>query len=82
MPRLQFASSAPKSEGAVKQYVGLDVSQKETSVCVLDEEGRVTYEGKAQSTPGALTKLITSRAPRVSGSASRPAPCRAGYGTS
>ncbi len=49
----------------MKQYVGLDVSQKETSVCVLDEEGRVTYEGKAQSTPGALTKLITSRAPRA-----------------
>ena len=25
----------------MKQYVGLDVSQKETSVCVVDESGRV-----------------------------------------
>ena len=66
----------------MKQYVGLDVSQKETSVCVLDEEGRLVFEGKAQSTPGALTKLIGLKDRRPSGSGSRPAPCRAGYGTS
>ena len=34
----------------------------ETSVCVLDEEGRLVFEGKAQSTPGALTKLIGLKA--------------------
>ena len=49
----------------MKQYVGLDVSQKETSVCVLDEEGRLVFEGKAQSTPGALTKLIGLKAPKA-----------------
>ena len=32
----------------MKQYVGLDVSQKETSVCVIDDHGRVVYEGKAK----------------------------------
>lgn len=47
----------------MKQYVGLDVSQKETSVCVLDEQGRMVFEGKAPSDPGALTRLIRKRAP-------------------
>lgn len=49
----------------MKQYVGLDVSQKETSVCVVDQDGRVLFEGKAASTPGALTKLIRARAPQA-----------------
>jgi hypothetical protein len=37
----------------MKQYVGLDVSQRETSVCVVNEAGQVTFEGKAKSDPGA-----------------------------
>jgi transposase len=37
----------------MKQYVGLDVSQKETSVCVVNEVGQVLFEGKAKSDPGA-----------------------------
>jgi len=47
----------------MKQYVGLDVSQKETAVCVVDEVGRVIYEGKANSDPGALFALLKRRAP-------------------
>ena len=47
----------------MKQYVGLDVSQRETSVCVLDEEGRTVFEGKAPSDPGALATLLAKRAP-------------------
>lgn len=35
----------------MKQYVGLDVSQKETSVCVVDENGRLIFEGWAKSYP-------------------------------
>ena len=49
----------------MKQYVGLDVSQKETSVCVVDDRGRVIYEGKAKSEPGALTALLRKRAPKA-----------------
>ena len=33
----------------MKQYVGLDVSQKETAVCVIDDTGRIVFEGKARS---------------------------------
>jgi transposase len=49
----------------MKQYVGLDVSQRETSMCVLGEDGRVVFQGKVQSTPGALTKLISMKAPHA-----------------
>ena len=49
----------------MKQYVGLDVSQKGTSVCVVDERGRVVYEARAKSEPGALTSLLRKRAPNV-----------------
>jgi transposase len=49
----------------MKQYVGLDVSQKETSVCVVDETGKVVFEGKAKSDPGALTGLLRKHAPRA-----------------
>lgn len=49
----------------MKQYVGLDVSQKETSVCVVNETGRSIFEGKAKSHPGALTELLRKRAPNA-----------------
>jgi transposase len=49
----------------MQQYVGLDVSQKETAVCVIDEAGRIVFEGKARSEPGALAKVIAKRAPHA-----------------
>ncbi len=49
----------------MKQYVGLDVSQKETSVCVVSETGQVIFEGKAKSDPGALTELLRKHAPHA-----------------
>lgn len=49
----------------MKQYVGLDVSQKETSVCVVDEVGQILFEGKAKSDPGALAALLRKRAPQA-----------------
>ncbi|MCV3211580.1 transposase [Mesorhizobium sp. YC-39] len=49
----------------MKQYVGLDVSQRETSVCVVDEGGRSVFQGKVKSDPGALTELLRKRAPHA-----------------
>lgn len=49
----------------MSQYVGLDVSQKETAVCVVDESGRVTFEGRAKSDPGALAALLAKKAPHA-----------------
>ena len=37
-----------RKEAAVKQYVGLDVSDKETSVCVVDETGRPEWQGRCR----------------------------------
>jgi transposase len=47
----------------MKQYVGLDVSQRETAVCVVSETGQVIFEGEAKSDPGDLTKLLRKHAP-------------------
>ncbi|ANT54421.1 IS110 family transposase [Mesorhizobium amorphae] len=49
----------------MKQYVGLDVSQRETSVCVVDDAGRSVFQGKVKSDPGALTELLRKRAPHA-----------------
>ena len=44
----------------MKQYVGLDVSQKETSVCVVNEVGRVLFEGKASRIRGRSPRCFAS----------------------
>lgn len=41
----------------MKQYIGLDVSQKETLACMLNERRLVVHERKAKSEPSALTAL-------------------------
>jgi len=43
-------------------YVGLDVSLKETSICVVDRNGAVIAEGVAKSDPAALAEYIASEA--------------------
>ena len=65
----------------MKQYVGLDVSQKETAVCVVDENGKVAFEGKAASDPGALARVISSVHLLLNGLVSRRARWPVGYGT-
>ena len=47
------------------QYVGLDVSQKETAVCIVDDSGKVIFQGRAKSNPGALNDLLRKRAPHA-----------------
>jgi transposase len=32
-----------------REHVGFDVSQKETAVCVVDQKGRVVFEGRFRS---------------------------------
>jgi transposase len=43
-------------------FVGLDVSVKETSVCIVDEMGRIVREAKVASEPGVLLALLTDPA--------------------
>jgi transposase len=47
------------------QYVGLDVSLEQTSVCVVDGDGKTLWQGKCASTPEALVATIRAKAPEV-----------------
>ena len=41
-------------------FVGLDVSVKETSVCVVDDAGKVIWEQKAPTDPADIIALLSS----------------------
>ena len=43
-------------------YVGMDVSLKETSICVVDGSGEVVFEGTVTSEPVAIAEVIRSKA--------------------
>jgi transposase len=47
----------------MEQYVGLDVSQKETAVCVIDPEGKRMWQGTCRSTPAAISETLRCKAP-------------------
>ena len=49
----------------MEQYVALDVSLKEITVCIIDSEGAVVFEGKTAAEPATLVKLIRGKAPQV-----------------
>ena len=42
----------------MNHYVGLDVSVRETSVCVVDETGRVLKEARVPTEPEAIASLL------------------------
>ncbi len=49
----------------MEHFVGLDVSVKETSACIVDETGRILREVKIASEPEALLAVLTSRAYQI-----------------
>src|SRR5215813_9046135 len=42
-------------------FAGLDVSVKDTSICIVDDTGRILREGKVASEPDALVAVLTNR---------------------
>ncbi len=46
----------------MEQYVGLDVSLKETSICVVDTNGEIVFEGRVMSDPDAIATVIGEKA--------------------
>jgi transposase len=50
------------SQSTIHQYVGLDVSLKETSICVVDEAGKIVWRGRRDSTPEAIAEAIKKHA--------------------
>jgi len=45
------------------QYVGLDVSLRETAVCVLDGTGTAAWRGRCRSEPESIAAMLKQRAP-------------------
>src|SRR3954454_19798762 len=46
-----------------KVFVGLDVSQKLTHLCAVDQEGKKLWQGKCPTDPDAIAALIRSKIP-------------------
>ena len=46
----------------VERFVGLDVSQRSTSVCILDGQGNRIWRGKCATDPAAIEEVIRARA--------------------
>ena len=78
MGRLRFAQ-IPLIRQTVCPNAGLDVSVKETSVCIVDDEGKIVREVKVASEPDALLAVLAKpgqRFKRIGLEADR---CRNGY---
>ncbi len=45
----------------MKYYVGLDVSLKETAVCIVDQDGTIVQEGMMPTEPSALAKYFRAQ---------------------
>jgi predicted NBD/HSP70 family sugar kinase len=50
-------------------FAGLDVSVKETRVCIVDDAGKIVREARVASEPEALLQVLTRK----------PDPCRNGF---
>lgn len=44
-------------------YVGLDVAQRSTEICVLDTQGEVIWQGACDSNPAAIHAAVSQHAP-------------------
>ena len=47
----------------MEYYVGLDVSLKQTSICVVDQSGVIIREGVVESDPEMIASFVRSKAP-------------------
>ena len=51
-----------KEKRSMEHFAGLDVSVKETSICIVDDAGRIVREVKVASEPGALLQVLKNNA--------------------
>ena len=48
---------------AAKTYAGLDVSLKETAICVVDDAGKITFERSVATDPQVIATYLAKQAP-------------------
>ncbi len=60
-------------------FAGLDVSVKDTSVCIVDDTGRIVREVKVASEPEALLQVLMNPPTTSSGLDWKPGRCRNGF---
>jgi hypothetical protein len=49
-----------KEKRSMDHFAGLDVSVKDTSICIVDEAGRIVREVKVASEPNTLLAVLTN----------------------
>jgi hypothetical protein len=54
-----------KEKRNMDHFAGLDVSVKETSVCIVDDTGRIVREVKVASEPETLLQVLTNPAYQI-----------------
>ena len=47
---------------AAKTYAGLDVSLKETAICVVDDTGKIVFERSVATDPQVIAKYLAKHA--------------------
>ena len=57
-----YAASSIRRRSASWSIAGLDVSVKETSVCIVDDTGKIVREVKVASEPAALLAVLKNPA--------------------
>jgi hypothetical protein len=67
-----------KEKRSMNYFAGLDVSVKETSICIVDDTGKIVREEKVASKPQALLAVLKNP-PTTSGELDlKPGRCRNG----
>jgi transposase len=51
-----------KEKRSMGHFAGLDVSVKETSICIVDDPGKIVREAKVASEPEALLAVLKNPA--------------------
>ena len=52
----------PQSTTVRKTYAGLDVSLKETAVCIVGDDGKIIFEGMVPTDPELIAKCLGKHA--------------------
>src|SRR5947209_12511489 len=48
-----------------QHYAGLDVSLETTSICIIDQGGKVVWRGKGSTEPDVIFRILRAKAPAL-----------------